>query len=67
MELIELVIKDVPNIESVKEEIVNNAITTIVNYKRSQVPISAEALAVEEEIAVIRDKNIEVKPIAEEV
>jgi hypothetical protein len=66
----DLTIKDVPDVESVKSEIVNNALTTIANYKRSQLQPSAEALAVEAEIEIIKEKNVPklavaVEPVAE--
>ena len=62
----ELIIKDVPDVESVKNEILENAINTISNYLKSQVPKSQELIQAEVEIATIRGKNI-VEKIIEEV
>jgi hypothetical protein len=60
----DLIIYDVPEDDNVIAEIKQNSMTTIGNFKRNLVPMSAEAIAVEAEIAVIKGKNIEAKPVA---
>jgi len=54
----DFIIKDVPDVDSVKREILSNAMTTITNYLKNQVPPSAEQLAIAAQIEAIKAKNV---------
>ena len=58
VKLSELVIKDVPEDEAVRTEIITNAMTTIANFLRRQIPVNPAAEAAEAQIEAIKGKNI---------
>jgi len=56
--MVDLVIKDVPDDKTVQEEIMGNAMTTIANFMRRNLPKSQEETTMEAEFMAIKDKNI---------
>lgn len=61
-----LTIYDVPENDACRDEIINNAMATIANYHRSQLPKSEAEIAMEATIEAVKAKNTlftKIKPI----